>query len=108
MILSILDDDPSGMTSYELLVALKEKMKATSAGTLYPKLESLQRAGFIREESKKWVITPEGSERLSNAVPDFLDKSLQFLPGLFRMLMKSLSPIMQAKYFTPMEFHAHP
>ena len=110
MILSILDESPAGMTSYELLVALKEKMKLTSgskaisAGTLYPKLQSLAKAGLIKEDpsEKKWVITPEGNERLETTVPDFLDKSLQFLPGMFKVLMRSLSPIMQAKYFTPL------
>jgi DNA-binding PadR family transcriptional regulator len=112
MILSILDDNPSGMTSYELLVALKEKMKtasaskAISAGTLYPKLQSLARAGLISEDpsQKKWVISPEGNERLMTMVPDFLDKSLQFLPGLFRALTKTLSPIMRVKYYSPL-FH---
>jgi len=93
VILSILDDFPEGLTGYALVEEFKKrfgKERALSPGTLYPRLTKLKAENFIEDDGKVWRIKEEGKQRLETNVPDVLSKSLEFMPTLYKFLMKNL------------------
>lgn len=105
VILSIMDDFPDGITGYALVEEFKKrfgKERALSPGTLYPRLNKLKVDNLIEDDGKVWKIKKEGKQRLEKNVPDVLSKSLEFMPMLYKFLMKTL-PIPRR-----MDFMCHP
>jgi len=105
VIMSILDDFPDGITGYALVEEFKKrfgKERALSPGTLYPRLNKLKAENFIEDDGKVWKIKDEGKQRLESNVPDVLTKSLEFMPMLYKFLMKTLP------FPRRMDFMCHP
>jgi DNA-binding PadR family transcriptional regulator len=105
VILSILDNFPDGITGYALVEEFKKrfgKERALSPGTLYPRLTKLKADNFIEDDGKVWKIREEGKQRLETNVPDVLSKSFEFMPMLYKFLMKTLP------FPRRMDFMCHP
>jgi len=105
VILSILDDFPGGITGYALAEEFKKrfgKERALSPGTLYPRLNKLKEENLIENDGKVWKIKDEGKQRLEMNVPDVLSKSMEFIPTLYKFLMKTLP------FPRRMDFMCHP
>ena len=105
IILSILDEFPDGITGYALVEEFKKrfgKERALSPGTLYPRLNKLKSDSLIEDDGKVWKIKDEGKQRLEKNVPDVLSKSLEFMPMLYKFLMKTMP------FPRRMDFMCHP
>jgi DNA-binding PadR family transcriptional regulator len=92
IILSILDQNEQGLTGYALVNKFKEYFPISniSPGTLYPKLKKLNESGDISENEKIYLITEKGKQRLTQNSPKIIHDSIEFLPKLFKTLMKPL------------------
>ncbi len=95
IILAILYEHPSGLSGYSLVKEFKLRFgskRALSAGTMYPKLKNLKRDGFIDtdEGEKLFTITEKGRKELMEKIPGLLESSLDFIPKLYNVLMKTL------------------
>ena len=100
IILSILDQNQQGLTGYALVKKFKEffPISNISPGTLYPKLKKLNESGDISENSKIYTITEKGKERLTKNSPDIIQDSIEFLPKLFKTLIKPLPFLKQLDF----------
>ena len=92
IILSILDQNEQGLTGYALVNKFKVYFPISniSPGTLYPKLRKLNESGDISENSKIYTITDQGKQRLTENSPKIIHDSIDFLPKLFKTLIKPL------------------
>lgn len=109
VLLSILDENPEGMTGYALVREIKQRFNPTfknypkeneevivvslSPGTLYPRSRKMIDSGDItlEKESKLFQITEQGKRRLTEKIPNLMKYNLKFLPKLFRVLTRPLS-----------------
>lgn len=109
VLLSILDENPDGMTGYALVREIKSRFNpkiknypkeneevivvSLSPGTLYPRSRKLIDSGDItlEKESKVFQITEQGKRRLTEKIPNLMKYNLKFLPKLFRVLTRPLS-----------------
>lgn len=109
VLLSILDENPEGMTGYALVREIKHRFNpkikdypkeneevivvSLSPGTLYPRSRKLIDSGDItlEKESKVFQITEQGKRRLTEKIPNLMKYNLKFLPKLFRVLTRPLS-----------------
>jgi len=100
IILSILDQNEQGLTGYALVNKFKAYFPISniSPGTLYPKLKKLNESGDISESSKIYTITDQGKQRLTENSPKFIHDSIEFLPKLFKTLMKPLPFLQQLDF----------
>ena len=100
IILSILDQNPEGLTGYALVNKFKVYFPISniSPGTLYPKLRKLNESGDISENSKIYTITDKGKERLTENSPKIIHDSIEFLPNLFKTLIKPLPFLKQLDF----------
>ena len=100
IILSILDQNEQGLTGYALVKKFKDYFPISniSPGTLYPKLRKLNESGDISENSKIYTITEKGKERLTKNSPDIIHDSIEFLPKLFKTLIKPLPFLKQLDF----------
>ena len=102
IILSILDQNKDGLTGYALVKKFKDYFPISniSPGTLYPKLRKLNESGDISvsEDSKVYSITDKGKERLTKNSPDIIHDSIEFLPKLFKTLIKPLPFLKQLDF----------
>nr|MDO8109098.1 PadR family transcriptional regulator [Candidatus Sigynarchaeota archaeon] len=92
VILSIINEFPDGITGYTLLKELEKRFgeeRKLSAGTIYPRLNKLKGI-FAEETDGTWKITPKGKAQLENQLPDVLTESLEFMPVLYKFLMKAM------------------
>ncbi|MHA1719417.1 MAG: PadR family transcriptional regulator [Promethearchaeota archaeon] len=92
IILSIIDQNQDGLTGYALVNKFKEyfPLSNISPGTLYPKLRKLSEAGEISENNKVYTVTEKGKKRLMTSGPEIIQNSIEFLPRLFKTLIKPL------------------
>ncbi len=93
IVLSILDENPEGLTGYAIVKEIEQKFglhRKISPGTIYPKLDRLRDKGFISEEGNVYKILPEGKERLTQKIPDILENSFEFMPKFLKVLMQPL------------------
>ena len=92
IILSILNDNPDGLTGYSLVMKIKEFFPITnvSPGTIYPKLKKLSDASDIKEHDKIYQITNQGKQRLQESTPKIIDDTLSFMPKLYKILIGTL------------------
>ena len=67
-----------------------EQIRPISPGTVYPRLENLLIKGDITEDGKLFKISAQGKDRLTRNIPDVLDNSFEFMPMLWKILMKPL------------------
>jgi len=100
IILAILDQNEQGLTGYALVKKFKDYFPISniSPGTLYPKLRKLNESGDISENSKIYTITEKGKERLTKNSPDIIQDSIEFLPKLFKTLIKPLPFLKQLDF----------
>ncbi len=100
IILSILDQNQQGLTGYALVKKFKDYFPISniSPGTLYPKLRKLNESAFISENSKMYTITDKGKKRLTEKSPDIIHDSIEFLPNLFKTLIKPLPFLKQLDF----------
>jgi len=100
IILSIIDQNQQGLTGYALVKKFKEYFPISniSPGTLYPKLKKLTESGDISENSKIYTLTEEGKKRLTEKSPDIIHDSIEFLPKLFKTLIKPLPFLKQLDF----------
>jgi len=106
IILSILDQNEQGLTGYALVNKFKVYFPISniSPGTLYPKLRKLNESGDISENSKIYTITEQGKQRLTENSPKIIHDSIEFLPKLFKTLIKPLPFLKQLDF--PEYWHA--
>jgi len=106
IILSILDQNQEGLTGYALVNKFKVYFPISniSPGTLYPKLRKLNESGDISENSKIYIITEQGKQRLTENSPKIIHDSIEFLPKLFKTLIKPLPFLKQLDF--PEYWHA--
>ncbi len=92
IILSILNDNPDGLSGYSLVMRIKAffPMATVSPGTIYPKLKKLRDANDIKEQEKNYQITDQGKHRLLESTPKIIDDTLSFMPKLYKMLIGTL------------------
>ncbi len=92
IILSILNDNPDGLSGYSLVMKIKAffPMATVSPGTIYPKLKKLSEAGDITEQEKNHLITEQGKQRLLKSTPKIIDDTLSFMPKLYKILVGTL------------------
>ncbi|MHA1921007.1 MAG: PadR family transcriptional regulator, partial [Promethearchaeota archaeon] len=92
IILSILDQNQDGLTGYALVNKFKDYFPFSniSPGTLYPKLRKHREANEISENEKIYTITDKGKERLTTTNHEIIQDSIEFLPRLFKTLIKPL------------------
>ena len=92
IILSILNDNPNGITGYSLVMKIKEffPIANVSPGTIYPKLKKLSEANDIKEDQKNYLITKQGKQRLQESTPKIIDDTLSFMPKLYKILVGTL------------------
>ncbi|WP_371805858.1 PadR family transcriptional regulator [Candidatus Lokiarchaeum ossiferum] len=92
IILSILNDNPEGLSGYSLVMKIKEFFPITnvSPGTIYPKLKKLSDANDIKELEKIYQITDQGKQRLQESTPKIIDDTLSFMPKLYKILIGTL------------------
>lgn len=105
IILSILDNKTEGLTGYSIVKEMKKRfgpMRAPSPGTIYPRLERLKKKGIIVEKGNSYVISAKGKEKLTQTIPEVIDKSLQFMPMLYKVLMPPLPFRKRMNYFSDM------
>jgi DNA-binding PadR family transcriptional regulator len=95
--LSILHDNPDGLTAYQIMKLIKEKFNLLwnpSAGAIYPLLKKLVVTGAISEEpfedTFRYKITDNGLKFLENIIPETLNLSLDSIPLIFDMLAKAI------------------
>jgi DNA-binding PadR family transcriptional regulator len=72
---------------------MKEKfglIRAPSPGTIYPRLRKLLFTGDITGKDEEYKISPQGKQKLTQNVPDIIDNSLEFMPMLYKILMRPL------------------
>ncbi|QEE18008.1 PadR family transcriptional regulator [Promethearchaeum syntrophicum] len=100
IILSILEQNPEGLTGYALVNKFKVYFPISniSPGTLYPKLKKLNESGDISENSKIYTITDQGKQRLTENSPKIIHDSIEFLPKLFKTLIKPLPFLQQLDF----------
>ena len=100
IVLSILDQNQQGLTGYALVNKFKEyfPISNVSPGTLYPKLKKLNESGDISEKSKNYTITEQGKKRLTENSPKIIHDSIDFLPNLFKTLIKPLPFLKQLDF----------
>lgn len=109
VLLSILDENPDGMTGYALVREIKSRFNpkiknypkeneevivvSLSPGTLYPRSRKMIDSGDItlEKETKLFQITEQGKRRLTEKIPNLMKYNLKFLPKLFRVLTRPLS-----------------
>jgi DNA-binding PadR family transcriptional regulator len=106
IILSILDQNEQGLTGYALVNKFKVYFPISniSPGTLYPKLRKLNESDDISENSKIYTITEQGKKRLTENSPKIIHDSIEFLPKLFKTLIKPLPFLKQLDF--PEYWHA--
>lgn len=93
VILSILNDNPNGLTGYSIVKEMKEKfgpIRAPSPGTIYPRLRKLLITGDITEKDDEYKISSQGQQKLTQNIPEIIDNSLEFMPMLYKTLMRPL------------------
>lgn len=93
VILSIFNEHPDGIKGYTLMKEMESKFGESLApgpGALYPRLDKLKKDGFLQETDKLWTISPEGKTRLQQQVPDVIRQSLDFMPQIYKFLMKTI------------------
>ncbi len=100
IILSILDQNQQGLTGYALVNKFKVyfPISKISPGTLYPKLRKLNESGDTSENSKIYTITEQGKQRLTENSPKIIHDSIEFLPNLFKTLIKPLPLLKQLDF----------
>jgi DNA-binding PadR family transcriptional regulator len=109
VLLSILDENPEGMTGYALVREIKQRFNpkiknypkeneevivvSLSPGTLYPRSRKMIDSGDItlEKESKLFQITDQGKRRLTEKIPNLMKYNLNFIPKLFKVLTRPLS-----------------
>lgn len=107
IILSILNDNPDGLNGYSIVKKMKEKfgpVATPSPGTIYPRLGKLLFKGYIIEKDDVYKITDQGKERVTQHIPDVIDSSLEFMPLLYRELMRPLSRDERLSYLPNLPF----
>ncbi|MHA1684105.1 MAG: PadR family transcriptional regulator [Promethearchaeota archaeon] len=105
VILSIVRENATGISSYGILTEVKARFgsfKTPSPGTIYPKLAKLEEAREISKTGDLWTITRKGREKLEESVPDFLEKSMEMLPHLINTLANKLPFITQLGFYPEM------
>ena len=100
IILSILEQNPQGLTGYALVNKFKVYFPISniSPGTLYPKLKKLNESGHISEDSKIYVITEKGKQLMTDKSPGIINDSIEFLPKLFKTLIKPMPFLKQLDF----------
>jgi len=107
IILSILNDKPDGLNGYSIVKKMKEKfgpIAAPSPGTIYPRLGKLLEKGYIIEKDDVFQITDEGKQRVTKYIPDVIDTSLEFMPLLYRELIRPLPRDERLNYLPNLPF----
>jgi len=94
-ILSIVDENPDGIKGYALMKELERRFGediAPGPGALYPRLDRLKKDGYLTmdENDKLWKVSPGGKKHLQEQAPDVLGQSLDFMPQLYKFLMKAI------------------
>ncbi len=93
VILSIIDEHPEGIKGYALMKELERRFGedlAPGPGALYPRLDKLKKDGLLDENDKLWTVSPSGKKHLQEQVPDVLSQSLDFMPQLYKFLVKTI------------------
>jgi len=112
VILSILNNNPDGLTGYSIVKAMKEKfgtIGAPSPGTIYPRLKKLLVMGDIVGKDEEFKISSQGKQKLTQNIPGIIDNSREFMPMLYSILMRSLPYVERLNYLPDLSgFFEHP
>ncbi|NMC07713.1 MAG: PadR family transcriptional regulator [Candidatus Lokiarchaeota archaeon] len=95
VILSIINEYPDGVKGYTLMKELEKRFGESSVpgpGTFYPRLKKLKEEKLVDggEDDKLWRLTSSGKKHLQEEVPDILKQSLDFMPQLYKFLMRAI------------------
>lgn len=87
------------MTGYSILKVIKESFifyRRLSPGTFYHQLEKLAKNSDIEQKGEEYIITAQGTEKISESMFYDLKKSTDhFIKPIFSMLVKTLPDLFQ-------------
>jgi len=93
VILSLVAEHPEGIKGYALMKEIENRFGkeiTPGPGAFYPRLDNLKNLKLLDENDKLWTLPPEGKNHLQTQVPAILNQSLDFMPQLYKFLMRAI------------------
>ncbi len=103
LVLSIIKNDDGGLTGYDIIQKLNKQfrgMGSTSAGTIYPLLNRLEKKDLInsrdviesKRQKKTYIISEKGVDELKGVMENNLEPSINSLGDFIKTIFKASMP----------------
>ncbi len=93
LILSVIEQNNEGLTGYAVMKELGRlihPIPVPGTGTIYPRLDHLEKSAFIHKRGNLYEITPQGKTQVEIMIEEIIKTNLKHTRVFFRSLMRQL------------------